>query len=270
MPELPEVETIRRDLETLILHGELESIEVVEKVHLLKNCTQTELEKRIVGKSLDRIGRRGKFLLFHFGSEIMILHLRMSGRLLTEPANHSRLILNFSDERIVYFDDARRFGMLFLANSANLEELPSIKHLGIEPLSSNYCFEAFKSALNSRREIKQVLLDQTKITGLGNIYASEALFRAKIHPAKCASQLTKLEAERLYEMIPAVLEHAIHARGTSISTYQTPSGELGNFQDDFQVYGRTGSECSICQSTIERIVHGGRSSFFCPTCQPLH
>ena len=270
MPELPEVETIRRDLEPLILNKKLANIAVKEKVHLLKNCTASQLKQAIVGEKLNEIGRRGKFLLFHFGDYVMLLHLRMSGRLLTEESKHSRMIMQFSDETNVYFDDARRFGSLHLVEAADLEELPSIKRLGIEPFQDDYTFENFRERLQSTQEVKRWLLDQQKISGLGNIYVCEALHISKIHPLRLAISLSKAEAKKLFDAIPKVLEHAIYARGTSISTYASPNGELGNFQEDFKVYSREGDVCFGCGSEIRRIVQGGRSSFFCERCQPLN
>jgi len=195
-----------------------------------------------------------------------VLHLRMSGRLLLRPAEHTRLVFDFG-ENALYLDDARRFASLYLAPTEGLGELAPLRKLGIEPLSPSYTYEAFRRLLRSSQEIKRLLLDQTKIAGLGNIYACEALFEAGIHPERPANSLSEREAEELFEAIPRVLKRALQAGGTSFDKYLTPRGELGRFQEDFSVYRRTGEPCPRCGTPVERIVQGGRSSFLCPECQ---
>jgi formamidopyrimidine-DNA glycosylase len=269
MPELPEVETIRRALQQELLGLTLRGLHVKERVHLLKNCSPEELERHLSGRHLTAIRRRGKYLIFDFDGHAMVLHLRMSGRLLLGPAQHTRLILDFSGRRRLYLDDARRFAMLYLAESEHLDELKPLKELGIEPFTPSYTLEAFQGLLSSRQEIKRLLLDQRKIAGLGNIYANEALFEAGIHPQRPADSLSSFEAERLFEAIPSVLERAIAAGGTSIDSYRTPQGEPGRFQENFSVYGCTAEPCRRCSTPIARLNQGGRSSYFCPRCQPL-
>ncbi len=266
MPELPEVETIRRALVQEVLHRRLRALEVRERVHLLQNCTAPQLEKALVGKRLTALDRRGKFLVLEFGPWAMVLHLRMSGRLLLHPAGHTRLVLDF-EGRTLYLDDARRFAALYLVPTAKLWELDPLRRLGLEPFTPSYTLEAFRERLRSRREVKRLLLDQTKLAGLGNIYACEALFEACIHPERPASSLTQQEAKRLFEAIPRVLERALAAGGTSFDKYRTPRGEPGRFQEEFSVYGREGEPCPRCGAPIARIVQGGRSSFYCPECQ---
>ena len=267
MPELPEVETIRRDLQSLVAGRTLRHLQVHERVHLLKNTTEPELRDRLLGRSLETVARRGKYLLFIFGPETMVLHLRMSGRLLTDPANHTRLTLAF-DERTLYFDDARRFGMLFVCPTERLDELEPLKKLGPEPFSDEYNLDAFRALMTSSQEIKRLLLDQHKIAGLGNIYACEALYDAGIHPERSARSLTEEETQLLQEAIPRVLQRAIEAGGTSFShVYRTPTGAIGRFQDEFVVYGREGCACLRCDTPVMRIIQGGRSTFLCPDCQ---
>ncbi len=266
MPELPEVETIRRALEREVLGYELQALDVRERVHLLKNCTPQELKRALVGRRLTALGRRGKFLVFEFGPWAVVLHLRMSGRLLLRPAEHTRLVLHF-EGKTLYLDDARRFASLYLALAKELGELKPLRQLGIEPLTPSYTWEAFQTLLTSKREIKRLLLDQTQIAGLGNIYACEALFEACIHPKRPARSLTQQEAKRLFEAIPRVLERALEAGGTSFDKYRTPQGELGRFQEEFSVYSREGEPCPRCGAPVKRIVQGRRSSFFCPGCQ---
>ncbi|OGF57619.1 MAG: DNA-formamidopyrimidine glycosylase [Candidatus Fraserbacteria bacterium RBG_16_55_9] len=268
MPELVEVETIRRSLEREIVGLTLQDIDVKERVHLLKNCSLSQLKRCLTGWQLMTVMRRGKYLIFDFGRYSMILHLRMSGRLLLQPARHTRLVLDF-DEKKLFFDDARRFGMLYLSESSQLEELKPLKELGIEPLSLGYTLGAFRQKLRTREEIKRSLLDQRKIAGLGNIYANEALFEARIHPKRQANSLSPQESRRLFQAIPLILGRALEAGGTSIDSYRTPQGELGRFQEDFSVYERAGRPCRRCLASVKRIAHGGRSSYFCPKCQPL-
>ncbi len=269
MPELPEVETIRRALGRSVLGRTLTQIHIKERVHLLKNCTPKELTRALLGRELNALGRRGKFLVFEFGPWAMVLHLRMSGRLLLQSTGHTRLILEFEDAKMLYLDDARRFAMLYLTETPRLSELEPLRKLGIEPFSSGYTIEAFQQLLQTSQESKRLLLDQRVIAGLGNIYANEALFAAGIHPRRPVNTLTAREARRLYQAIPRVLERALAAGGTSFDRYRTPQGELGRFQEEFSVYSREGEPCPRCAALIERVVQGGRSSFYCPRCQPL-
>jgi formamidopyrimidine-DNA glycosylase len=267
MPELPEVETIRRDLEHKIVGKTLCNLEVKERVHLLKNCSASELKKTMIGQRLMAMKRRGKYLLFCFEKSVLVLHLRMSGRLLLEPAKHTRLVLEFSKNKTIYFDDARRFGALYLSSQKELEDLPTLQKLGIEPFSKDYSLKNFRFKLNSKQEVKRWLLDQSKITGVGNIYACEALFEARINPERVANLLSTPESKRLFEAVLEILKRAIESKGTSIDSYRMPSGELGNFQKNFSVYDRLKEPCHRCQTPISRISQAGRSTYFCPNCQ---
>ncbi|HED04543.1 MAG TPA: bifunctional DNA-formamidopyrimidine glycosylase/DNA-(apurinic or apyrimidinic site) lyase [Candidatus Fraserbacteria bacterium] len=268
MPELPEVETIRRALSAEFLGRELRKLTVKERVHLLKNCGARRLRERLLGRSLETIGRRAKYLLFGFGSETLVLHLRMSGRLLLAPAGHTRLVLEFAPAKKLYFDDTRRFAALYLQPTAELDRLVPLARLGLEPFRPEYTLKGFKGLLGSGQEIKRLLLDQHKLAGLGNIYACEVLYLAGIHPQRPAKSLAPAEARRLYLAIPKVLQAAINAGGSSIDSYRHPDGALGGFQNEFKVYGQAGRPCMACGTLIERIVQGGRSSFYCPSCQP--
>jgi formamidopyrimidine-DNA glycosylase len=267
MPELPEVETIRRALEREVLGRTLTAIHIKERIHLLKNCTPNELREALTGRELTALGRCGKFLVFEFGPWALVLHLRMSGRLLLSPADHTRLILKFERSKTLYLDDARRFAMLYLTETSRLSDLEPLRKLGIEPFSAGYTSEAFQQLLQTRQEIKRLLLDQRKIAGLGNIYASEALFEAGVDPRRPANSLTRREAENLFEVIPRLLERAIEVGGTSFDKYRTPQGKPGRFQEEFSVYSREGAPCPRCTALIARTVQGGRSSFYCPRCQ---
>lgn len=265
MPELPEVETIRRGLEKEFLHARLLGIEVRDR-RLLRDCPLSELEW-LGGKSLERIVRRGKFLILEFDGLALVIHLRMTGRLLPQEEDHTRLVLQFSDGRQLVLDDPRRFATLHCARVDQLKELEPLRRLGLEPFTVSYTFENFRRILRTKQEIKRLLLDQGKLAGLGNIYASEVLFRAGIHPQRQANSLSLKEARRLFEAIPRLLEEALAAQGTTISDYRTASGESGGFQQFLKVYGRAGEPCPRCGASIEQLSQGGRSSYFCPRCQ---
>lgn len=265
MPELPEVETIRRGLEREFLDAQLSEIEVRDR-RLLQNCPISKLEE-LRGKALKRVARRGKFLILDFDSLALVIHLRMTGRLLPQEEGHTRLILQFSGGKQLVLDDSRRFATLHCTPTDRLEELEPLRRLGLEPLTDNYTLESFSRILRTKQEIKRLLLDQGKLAGLGNIYANEALFRAKIHPQRRADSLSEREVRRLFTEIPRVLEEALAAQGTTISDYRTASGNPGGFQPFLKVYGRAGEPCHRCKTPIEQLEQGGRSSYFCPKCQ---
>lgn len=265
MPELPEVETIRQGLEREFLNLRLEKAEVCDR-QLLQNCTVSELEE-LRGRRLRRVARRGKFLILQLGDHALVVHPRMSGRLLPWEREHTRLILHFSGGEKLVLDDQRRFATLHCAKVDELEELEPLRRLGIEPFTPSYRFEQFWEILQTKQEIKRLLLDQEKVAGLGNIYANEVLFRAGIRPQRRADLLSQEEARRLFSEIPRLLEEAIAAQGTTFSTYRTASGDSGEFQRLLQIYGREVQPCRRCGTPIEKIAQGGRSSYFCPKCQ---
>ena len=265
MPELPEIETIRRGLEREFLNLRLKEICVLDR-RLLRDCSPDELE-RLQGSKLGKVARRGKFLVFQFDNRALVIHLRMTGRFLPQEEGYTRLIMRFSEDRKLALDDPRRFATLHCAWVDELEELEPLRRLGIEPFTESYTFANFLKILQTKQEIKRLLLDQRKLAGLGNIYANEALFRARILPERRADSLLREEAQRLFEEIPKLLEEALAAQGTTISDYRTPSGESGGFQLFLKVYGRGGEPCRRCGTPIERIEQGGRSTYFCPRCQ---
>jgi formamidopyrimidine-DNA glycosylase len=265
MPELPEVETIRRGLEEGLLGARLSGVEVRDP-RLLRDCPLPELA-RLRGRALKRVARRGKFLILDFEGRALVIHLRMTGRLLPQEEGHTRLILNFSEGKRLVLDDPRRFATLACVRADELEGFEPLRRLGLEPFTPGYTFENFRKILETNREIKPLLLDQAKLAGLGNIYANEALFRAGIHPQRRANSLSPEEAQRLFKAIPELLEEAIALQGTTISDYRTATGESGGFQLFLKVYGRAGEPCPRCGTPIEQLSQGGRSSYFCPKCQ---
>lgn len=266
MPELPEVETIRRAVERELVGRRLTALSVHEP-RLLQNAPERELKRTLLGHHLRAVGRRAKLLLFDFGKHTAVLHLRMTGWLTLSLVEKPRLVFEFTQNKKLYFQDRRRFATLSLVESAKLDELPSLARLGIEPLGKDYTLKNFFKRLQTDQEIKRLLLDQCKIAGLGNIYACEALFASKIHPQRPANSLSRAEAQRLFTKIEKILARAIAEQGTSVSTYRLLTGESGNFQNFLRVYDRAGKPCYRCRTLIVRIEQGGRGTYFCPKCQ---
>ncbi len=262
MPELPEVETITRQLREKVLGQRVEEVEVLDP-----KLQRGELE-RIEGGVISSLWRRGKNIIFGFAEGLYLLaHLRMTGWFCWQRDKkpspvHQRAILQFGQGKL-YYVDQRRFGNLVVR-----EDLNSLSTLGIEPLSPEFNGEyLYQRTQESRREIKVLLMDQGKIAGIGNIYASEILFSAGIHPLRQANTLTLREAERLTAGTKATLETAIRENGTTVANYRDIGGEEGGFQNLLQVYGREGKPCLVCGFPIERMWQSGRSTYFCPRCQ---
>ncbi len=266
MPELPEVETLRRALARELEGRTLIDLKIYEP-RLLQNTSEQELRSALVGRRLRALRRRAKFLLFDFGKSTVLLHLRMTGWPTLNPIKTPRFVFWFTRKKTLYFSDTRRLATLYLVPSARAEKLPLLNELGIEPFQPSYTFENFVTLLQTDREIKRLLLDQRKIAGIGNIYASEVLFASKIHPQRPARSLSPAEARRLFTQIKKILERAIAEQGTSVRTYRVLTGEPGNFQNFLRVYDRAGEPCSRCRTPIERITQGGRGTYFCPRCQ---
>ncbi len=272
MPELPEVETIARTLRQAGPIGQSIIGQRIEGAQLLWERTlvtpsPAEFKRRIVRQSIEDVSRRGKYLVLKLSHDVLLIHLGMSGDLLIEidsqaPEGHVRMRLNFEGGYRLCFNDPRKFGRVWLTS----EPQAVLAKLGPEPLSPSFTSEDLYQRLQPRnRQIKPLLLDQTFIAGLGNIYADEALHLAKIHPLTIASTLDIKQAERLWHSIRQVLEEGIQRNGASIDWVYRG----GDFQNYFQVYHRTGETCPVCGTTIERIIVGQRSTHICPTCQPL-
>jgi formamidopyrimidine-DNA glycosylase len=269
MPELPEVETLRRALERELVGRKLLSL-VVHESRLLHNTSEREMRRALIGQRLKTMGRRAKFLLFDFGKYTAVLHLRMTGWLTLNSIEQPRFVFEFTKNKKLYFQDTRRLATLYLIESAKLHELPPLASLGIEPFQKDYTLTNFLELLQTDQEIKRLLLDQRKVAGLGNIYACEALFASKIHPQCPASSLSQTEARRLFTQIEKILGRAIAEQGTSVSTYRLLTGESGNFQNLLRVYDRESEPCITCKTLIKRIEQGGRGTYFCSKCQPVH
>lgn len=269
MPELPEVETTLRGIEPLMVGSVLESVDVrVEKLRFPMPPELSDLhDVKIIGGR-----RRSKYILLDLenGQTIMV-HLGMSGRLVLNrpPAKHDHVIFRMASGDHVTLNDPRKFGLVDLYKTADEAEHRLLKNLGPEPLTDAFNAAYLYGALCKRSTaIKPTLMDAKVVVGVGNIYANEALFRAKIHPAKPANKLTKKQVEVLVPEIKTVLKEAIEAGGSSLRDYQHSDGKLGYFQFNFLVYGREGQPCRVCGTPIQKITLAQRSTFFCPKCQP--
>jgi formamidopyrimidine-DNA glycosylase len=293
MPELPEVETVRRGLEPVFVDALFDRVE--QRRADLRFPFPEGFAQRLTGRRILSLGRRAKYLLAHIeGGEVLIMHLGMSGRFTIARAGanaqrpgeflraaggharHDHVVFSMSNGATVTYNDARRFGFMLLASEGGLEGHRLMQGLGVEPLGAELTPVHLATRCRGKQtSLKAALLDQRIIAGLGNIYVCEALFRAGISPRRSEGSLALrsgrpgTRAVRLVPEIKAVLEDAIAAGGSSLRDHRTPHGELGYFQHSFAVYGREGLECARpgCGGTVRRIVQGGRSTFLCPRCQ---
>ena len=237
----------------------------------LRRAMPVDLAQRLVGARVVKVGRRAKYGLVETDrDDVMVFHLGMSGRMRLDPpevGKHDHVLFTTDDGHVVAFNDARRFGSLDVVRDGELDAL--FKGLGPEPLGEDFNAGQLAAALKGRvSPVKVLLLDQRVVAGLGNIYVCEALHLSHIHPARLGKSIKKAEIERLVPAVRAVLEKAIDAGGSSLRDHAQVDGELGYFQHHFRVYGREGKPCPVDGTTIQRIVQAGRSTFFCPTCQP--
>lgn len=270
MPELPEVETIVRDLARLLPGSTIKGIEVF-KADLIEGDTPEGFAKRIKGKKIRGVTRRAKNIVMDLGGDRLLVNLGMTGRLLVartkdEEPTHLGVRLTLDKGRELRYHDVRRFGRLWTMTDDAWRAWEG--ELGVEPLSDDFTVEWLQAAApRSRVAVKTWLMDQARVVGVGNIYASEALFRAKVDPRRPANTLTPDELAAVRDGVRQVLSEAIDFRGTTFLDYRDASGEEGAFASRLKVYDREGKTCGVCGGTIERVVQGGRSTFFCPSCQ---
>jgi formamidopyrimidine-DNA glycosylase len=271
MPELPEVETVRLGLEQAMA-GRLLS-RVLQRRPDLRRPFPPLFAERLTGRRIDSLSRRAKYLALHLDDGAAVLvHLGMSGRMLVgrqteQPFGaHDHVVFDLDDGGRVVFNDPRRFGLIDLTETAQLAEHPLLRDIGPEPLATAFTAKMLATRIAGRSSaIKVVLLDQTVVAGIGNIYASEALYRAGIGPERAANSLKPKEIAALVPAIQSVLTEAIAAGGSSLRDHRRPDGELGYFQHGFKVYDREGEPCPgcTCREGIRRIIQGGRSTFYC-------
>jgi formamidopyrimidine-DNA glycosylase len=287
MPELPEVETVVRQLEPEVEGHRIERLEVLDE-RWSRPLPPQKLGAAVSGSTIERLGRRGKYILMHLnGERTLVMHLRMTGNLILregeevlDPSEgrrlyegersteerHLRARFVLDDGRELWFTDPRRFGEAFLLADDELDT--RFVKLGVEPLSPEFTPRALGEMAGGRTApLKSFLLDQSGVAGVGNIYADEALFRAELHPLSPAGSMKPEHLEALRDAVVAALEAGIDAGGSSIDDYRDARGEKGTMQSEFLVHTREGEDCPRCGATIVRIVVGGRSTYFCPSCQ---
>jgi formamidopyrimidine-DNA glycosylase len=291
MPELPEVEIVRRRLLTC-LRG-LRVREVVVNDASVSEQSEAELRALLVGRRITGLRRRGKYLLVDLGEpedaagsgsdepgtvalaagpSTAVVHLRMTGQLLFRPEpgeRPARFVWLLDPGAELHFRDVRRFGRLGALRASDEDAFFAARGMGPEPFGPEFTTEYLREQLRGRRApLKAFLLDQRRIAGVGNIYADEALFRARLHPLRSAGSVGPREAQRLHAALLETLQAGIDHEGSSIESFVDPAGERGGFQEILNVYQRTGKPCRVCGSVVERVVVGGRGTHYCPRCQP--
>ncbi|GGF97858.1 DNA-formamidopyrimidine glycosylase [Paenibacillus abyssi] len=275
MPELPEVETVRRTLNELVAGKRIQSV-TVHLPRIIQRPEEPELfAAALEGRTIQTVERRGKFLRVLMDGLVMVSHLRMEGRYgvykQEEPVEkHTHVIFHFDDGTELRYKDVRQFGTMHLFEPGDELLKPPLNKLGIEPLSDEFTAAVLRKLLAKKTtRLKPLLLNQEYVVGLGNIYVDEALFLAGIHPERTADSLKTKEWELLYEAIRITLGKAVEAGGSSIKSYVNGQGEMGMFQHQFSVYGRQNQPCNRCGGSIEKSVVGGRGTHVCMACQPL-
>jgi formamidopyrimidine-DNA glycosylase len=269
MPELPEVETVKNEISPHLLGKRIKEVTLFWN-GIIRQPSVAEFKSRLAGRKIKGIARRGKYLLLHLnGADTLIIHLKMSGSLLLgqaqqEPPKYTRAILYLDDGTAVFFRDPRKFGRMWLVEDIDTV----IGKLGPEALGKDLTLKRFTELLAKRRTpIKALLCDQEFVAGIGNMYADEALFLAKIHPLRPAASLVPDEISRLYKSIQEVLLAGVRNKGASIVNYYRPDGTKGTAYSEFRAAHRGGQPCFVCGTPIQRIVVRGRGTYFCPKCQ---
>ncbi len=275
MPELPEVELVAQSLEKLVTNRRIVVAELFRE-RLAPFNSPADFAERLNNSKIMRVGRRGKHILFDLDNgNTLIAHLRMSGRFMLLPTErenpkYTHAAFYFADETRLVFQDQRHFGFMRIVETAKLAETKELKKLAPEPFGADFTPEYFREILKtSKKSLKEFLLDQTKVTGLGNIYASEAMFLARINPQTLANEVSAKKANDLFEKIREVLAESI-AHGSTLNVNpENIDGSYygGGFSHGWRVYDRENEKCVRCQTNIKRLKQGGRSTYFCPNCQ---
>jgi len=286
MPELPEIEIVKRSLNKMINKAKIIDIKINNKN--LRYKIPSTFSKHLIGEKILGISRRSKYLIFHFEKKLLLAHLGMSGKLLLMrsydstvfktsfyydlniPQNHNHIHFVLNNGLVLIYNDVRRFGFFKLYNTTQLNKITFLKKLGLEPFSKTFNIKYFeKFVKNRKKNIKNLLMDQTFVSGLGNIYTNEALFMSKIKPLRTCNSLNKKEINSLILNIKKILKFSIIKGGSSIKNFQNTLGESGNFQQFFHVYGQKNKNCSrmSCKGKIKKIIISNRSSFYCSRCQ---
>ncbi|MFK8242514.1 MULTISPECIES: DNA-formamidopyrimidine glycosylase [unclassified Facklamia] len=276
MPELPEVESVRRGLSSLVVGKKIETIYVDWPRIIITDLDIREWQQQLLGEQIENIGRRGKYLIFEMTNGLLISHLRMEGKYQYFTANeipkqkgkHTHCRFVFTDGSQLHYHDVRKFGRMEWINKADYMSYFIQKKLGPEPTRADFDCERFAEQLEqSKKMLKPLLLDQSLVAGLGNIYVDEVLYKSQLHPIMIANQLNEQDVLRLYDAIIQVMEAAVRAGGSSVRTYLNSLGEAGTYQEQLQVYGRQNEPCARCGHPIYKIQLKGRGTHFCPQCQ---
>lgn len=282
MPELPEVETICRQLEKEIKGTTIKEVEVRNAKPL--NVPKAKFIGAVSGAKIIEVGRRAKLLLLYLappassprkrGSYVLIVHLKMTGRMLlvkkgAEPTKHTHLIFKLSGGHDLFFEDYRKFGFIKLLKNEDLEKYLASEGYGPEPLSPQFSYKIMKACFlaHKNKKVKQMLMEQSCVAGIGNIYAAEICFYAGVHPERKIGDIADAEFKKIYEGAKKILKSAIANRGASADAYVDAYGRQGTFVPKLKVYGREGEKCLRCGGTIKKIKSAGRGTYFCPKCQ---
>ncbi|MCD6472282.1 DNA-formamidopyrimidine glycosylase [Candidatus Aerophobetes bacterium] len=272
MPELPEVETIKKDLKEKVEGKKVEKV-VIANDKCIKMPTPREFMLGIEGRFFQQIKRRGKYLIFELDSgDNLVIHLKLTGRLIyslkEKKLDYSKIIFIFCDSTQLTFTDIRGFGNAWLLYDKEFQKISSLNNLGPEPLEEEFTVDKFKELLKGKKsDIKSLLMNQKFIAGIGNVYSQESLFLSGIHPKRKALSLRDEEVSKLYNNLRSILSEAISYRGASVDTYVDLQGEKGKYKPHLKVYGREGKNCLKCGTTIQKINIKGRGTYFCPYCQ---
>ena len=272
MPELPEVETVVKGLKEIIIGGQIIDVQTSDKklrIEYPKNFAHL-----LKGRSITQITRRSKYIIMSLDDgQQLVFHLGMSGKLLVsntkqQAQKHDHVMLRLADNKAIIFNDPRRFGIATVIANDEMTTHKLFKHLGIEPLTKEFCAEYLFQLVSGRKtNIKTLIMNANLIVGVGNIYACESLYEAGISPLRVANNITEIEAESLVKQIKSVLKAAIKAGGSTLKDYANSNGDAGYFQHKFSVYGREGKSCKVCDTAIKNTKIAGRSTFYCPQCQ---
>jgi len=286
MPELPEIEIVKRSLFKMINRAKIIDVKINNKN--LRYKISSSFSKNLINEKILNISRRSKYLILHFKNKILLIHLGMTGKLLIMKSKnnkifrtsfyydlnilpeHSHIYITLNNGLILIYNDIRRFGFFKLYKNTNLKEIVFLKKLGIEPFSKTFNLKYFKKFIkNKKKNIKNLLMDQTFVSGLGNIYVNEALFVSRIHPLRLCNNLSTIEMKNLIMNIKKILKFSILKGGSSIRDFKNILGKSGSFQQFFHVYGQESKKCSriSCKGKIKKIQISNRSSFYCNKCQ---
>lgn len=273
MPEMPEVETVRRILQKKVV-GKTISKTIIKDPIIIKEISPIDFANAIHGKTIEGIERYGKYLFFMLGDITLVSHLRMEGKYFIydqhELKKHDHIAFKFTDGTLLVYNDTRKFGTMHLMQTSEMWSHPALSKLGIEPLSADLTPTYLRTkAKGKTKTVKEFLLDQTVICGLGNIYVDEVLFMSKIHPKTSVANLKPRHYQAIVDNTNLVITKAIDEGGTTVKSFMASNEAHGLFQHSLNVYGRTGQACNVCGSTIEKIKIGGRGTHFCPKCQRL-